>query len=350
MDLRVADPRVEYRTNPINVFTATPRFSWKIQSGRKNVLQTSYHIEVAEDSGFSLPIWDSGKVCSKESHLVAYNGDALKSSSRYYWRVKINDNHGEESPWSETAFFETTLLSNAEWQALFISAEDGNAGASSAGYIMRKEFAVSGKVKHAKLYASAKGIFIAYVNGQKASHNVLSPGWTEYNHRLLFETYDITPSIKSGANALGFMVGPGWYKGELFDKKNFYGAQTAIIAQVHLEYEDGSIEVIPSDATWKYDKAPVLYSELYHGEIYDARLEQEGWNCSGFNDDAWRAVNIESSNTEILKPHDGVPVKEQETFKPISMFKTPAGDTVIDFGQNIAGWVSFKVKARLGTK
>jgi len=114
MDLRVADPRVEYRTNPINVFTAAPRFSWKIQSGRKNVLQTSYHIEVAEDSGFSLPIWDSGKVCSKESHLVAYNGDALKSSSRYYWRVKINDNHGEESPWSETAFFETTLLSNAD--------------------------------------------------------------------------------------------------------------------------------------------------------------------------------------------------------------------------------------------
>ena len=353
MDLRVTDPRVEYRTNPQNVFTGKPRFSWKIQSGKSNLLQTNYRIEVAENPDFSLPVWDSGKVCSAESHLVAYGGAELKSSSRYFWRVKINDNQGEESPWSETAFFETTLLSNTEWQALFISAEDSSAGESSAAHMLRKEFAVSGNVKRAKLFASAKGMFIAYINGQKAGSDVLSPGWTEYKHRLLFETYDITSSIINGANVLGFMVGPGWYKGDLagwLEKRNVYGSQTAIIAQAHLEYEDGRVEIISSDAAWKCDKAPVVYSELYNGELYDARLEQEGWNRSGFNDSAWQDVNIESSNTEILKPHDGVPVKEHETFHPVSMFKTPAGDTVIDFGQNISGWVSFKVKGNAGDR
>jgi alpha-L-rhamnosidase len=315
-------------------------------------MQATYSIEVAEDAEFSSPLWKSGVTNSEESHLVAYCGAALASSSRYFWRVRICDNQGEESPWSETAFFETTLLSGDEWRAVFISGEDGNAGNDSAAHILRREFTVSGAVKRARLYASAKGMYIAYVNGQKAGNEVLAPGWTEYRHRLLFETYDVTSSITCGINAIGFMVGPGWYKGDLGwnYRRNFFGVQTAAIAQLHLEYEDGRIEIIPSDGTWKCDKAPVTYSELYHGETYDARLEQDGWNCVGFEDRSWQPVNIESSDTDILKPHDGVPVKEHEHFKPVSLFKTPAGETVIDFGQNISGWVQFKVRGRAGDR
>ena len=351
--LRVVDPRVEYRTNPINVFTERPRFSWKMESPKTNLLQAAYCIEVATDEGFSSMLWNSGMIESGESHLVAFGGEALKSSVCCYWRVKIRDNQGEESPWSKTAFFETTLISGNEWQAVFISGEDRNAGKSSAAHLLRKEFAVTGNIKRARLYASAKGIYIAYVNGQKAGSEVLAPGWTEYKHRLLFQTYDVTSLISKGVNAIGFMAGPGWYKGDLagwLGKRNVYGVQTAIISQLHLEYEDGKKEIIASDSTWKCDRAPVIYSEIYHGETYDARLEQDGWSRGNFNDDAWQPVYIESSDLAILKPHDGLPVTEHETFKPISLFKTPGGETVIDFGQNISGWVRFKVSGRAGDR
>ena len=351
--LNTIDLRVEYRTNPINVFTAKPRFSWKIQSDKTDLLQTAYSIEVAESPDFSPLLWKSGMVASGESHLVTYGGTDIVSSSRYYWRVKIRDNQGEESLWSETAFFETTMLSGKEWQAIFISGEDKNAGNSSAAHMLRKEFQVSGELKSARLYSSAKGIYVTYVNGKKAGDEVLAPGWTEYKHRLLFQTSDVTPYIKNGTNALGFMVGPGWYKGDLagwLNKRNVYGIQTAVIAQLRLEYKDGRVEIISSDDTWKCDLSPVTYSELYNGETYDARLEQDGWSCGSFNEGKWKPVNIESTDISNLAPHDGVPVKEHEVFKPASMFNTPKGETVIDFGQNISGWVRFKVKGKAGDR
>ena len=351
--LNITDLRVEYRTNPINVFTEIPRFSWKINTDKKNLFQTTYNLEVAVDAEFSSVLWKSGTVHSEESHLIPYGGETLASASCYFWRVKIRDNQGEESPWSASAFFETTLFSQNQWQAVFISGEDSNAGNSSEAHLFRKEFIVPGKIKRARLYASAKGMFIAYINGQKTGNNVLAPGWTEYRDRLLFETYDVTLLIKNGVNALGIMVGPGWYKGDLagwLGKRNVYGVQTAVICQLHLEYEDRNTEIIKSDGTWKCDKAPVIYSELYNGETYDARLEQDGWNCGGFDCRTWKPVNIESSDVKILKPHDGVPVTEHEIFKSASLFKTPMGDTVIDFGQNISGWVKFRVKGKAGDR
>jgi len=148
--INIVDLRVEYRTNPINVFTPKPRFSWKIRTDKKNLLQTSYYIEVANNPEFLSPIWKSGKVESEASHLIPYGGTALASVSRFFWRVKIADNQGEESPWSETAFFETTILNGSEWQAVFISAEDSDAGNSSAASLLRREFTVSGKIKKAR--------------------------------------------------------------------------------------------------------------------------------------------------------------------------------------------------------
>ena len=349
--LQIIDPRVEYRANPIGVFTEKPRFSWKIHTDKKNLLQTAYSIEVAESPDFSSPLWKSGEIRDDRSHLVTYGGVRLRSSASYFWRVKIRDNHGEESPWSETAFFETTLLAACDWHAFFVTAEGEDAGASSAAYILRREFTAARGVRRARLYASAKGMFVPYLNGQKVGDGVLSPGWTEYASRLLFETYDVTAMLADGANALGVMVGPGWYKGDLagwLGKRNIYGTRTAVIAQLHLEYEDGRVEIVASDTSWKCDRAPVVYSELYHGETYDARLEQEGWNRGGFDDSTWQPVAVESSDMSILKPHDGVPVKEGEIFKPVSLFTTPGGDRVIDFGQNISGWVRFKVAGKAG--
>ncbi|MDR2110563.1 MAG: family 78 glycoside hydrolase catalytic domain, partial [Spirochaetaceae bacterium] len=351
--ITVRDLRVEYRTNPIDVGTGTPRFSWKIESDGSRVKQGTYAVEVALDESFVSPLWQSGEVPSRESHLVRYGGMSLESSKRYFWRVRVRDNLGAESPWSGTAFFETALLGAGEWRAVFISAEGEDACASSAGTLLRKEFAVSGPVKSARLYASAKGLYRATVNGRRAGEEVLSPGWTEYKERLLFQTYNVTDSVVPGTNVLGLMVGPGWYKGDLagwLGKRNVFGKRTAVIAQLRLEYEDGRVEVIPTDASWQGAPGPVLYSEIYHGETYDARLEQCGWNRPGFTGTGWKPVYIESGDTGILRPQDGPPVKERERLNPLSLFTTPRGERVIDFGQNISGWVQFKVQGKAGDR
>ncbi|MDR0637046.1 MAG: glycoside hydrolase family 78 protein [Treponema sp.] len=353
--IALKDIRVEYRTNPIDVGTGTPRFSWKLESDGRGVKQGAYAIELALDKDFSALVWQSGKILSQESHLVRYGGTPpplLESSKRYFWRVKVWDKQGAESPWSE-AFFETTLLGGGEWPAVFISAEDEDAGASSAGTLLRKEFAVSGPLKSARLYASAKGLYRAVVNSRRAGEWALCPGWTEYGERLLFQTYDVTDSVASGTNVLGLTVGPGWYKGDLagwVGKRNVFGKRTAVIAQLRLEYDDGRVELIPTDSSWQGAPGPVLYSEIYHGETYDARLEQEGWDKTGFSRAGWKPVFIESRDTGILRPQDGPPVKEQEHLKPLSLFTTPQGERVIDFGQNISGWVRFKVQGKAGDR
>ncbi|MDR0376503.1 MAG: glycoside hydrolase family 78 protein [Spirochaetaceae bacterium] len=355
--ITVRDIRVEYRTNPVDVATGTPRFSWKIESGGRGVTQSAYALELASDGTFGSPLWQSGKVQSRESHLVRYGAASgalpLESSKKYFWRVKIWDNQETESPWSETAFFETTLLTSGEWKAVFISAEGKDAGASSAGALLRKEFVLSAGIKSARLYASAKGLYRAVVNGRRAGDGVLSPGWTEYNRRILFQTYEVTDLMAPGVNVLGLMVGPGWYKGDLagwVGKRNVFGKQTAVIAQLRVEYEDGKVEIIPTDASWQGSLGPVLYSEIYHGETYDARLEQPGWDQPHSAAAGWKPVTVESADTGILRPQDGPLVKEQEVLKPRFFFTTPRGERVIDFGQNISGWVRFKVQGSAGDR
>jgi alpha-L-rhamnosidase len=350
--LNITDLRVEYRTNPIDVFTGKPRFSWKIQSNGQGVKQLAYSIETAMDERFDSLVWQSGKVRSRESHLVPYGGAPLGSSQKYFWRVKIWAQE-EESPWSETAAFETTLFTSTEWKACFISAEDENAGENSAGTLFRKEFVLSTHVKSARLYAAAKGLYRAYVNGSRAGNQEMSPGWTEYEKRLLFQTYDVTGLLNSGKNAIGLAAGPGWYKGDIagwIGKRNKYGKRTAVIAQLRLEYDDGKVEIIATDESWQGAFAPVVYSEIYHGETYDARLEQTGWDRGGFSGTGWKPVYIESKDTAILQPQDGVPVTEHEHFKALSLFTTPRGERVIDFGQNIAGRVRFTVQGKAGDR
>ena len=356
--LKVLEPRCEYRVNPLGIFTGEPRFSWKIGTDKERVMQSAYTLQVSPKKDFSEDLLDSGLVESGDSHLVSLKGEHFSSSTRYYWRVKIRVNCGleksefEESPWSDIAWFETSLLYNSEWKAVFISAEDERAAAFSEGTCLRREFSLSKKIKNARLYASARGIYEAWCNGKKVGDEVLAPGFTEYGKRILFQTYDVTDLLKEGKNALGFMVGPGWYKGDMagwIGHRNHFGKRTAIIAQLLLEYEDGARETIASDATWKSSKAPVIYSEIYHGETYDARLEEKLWSEAGFQG-TWKPVFVESTDVSILVPADGLPVKEHEIFKPISFFTTPGGDRVIDFGQNISGYVRFRVQGKAGDK
>ena len=351
--LKAIELKCEYVKNPIGIGERNPRFSWIIESDGKNVLQRSYHLQIAADEKFKNIIWDTGMVESDRSVNIMYQGPSLSSCTRYFFRVKITDNKGAQSEWSETAFFETALLDSFLWKAKFISPEGDDEAGSSKGKYLRKEFALDGEIESARVYATALGLYELYINGCRVGDALFAPGWTSYNKRLLYQTYDVTDMLNKGANAVGALIGCGWYKGDLagwLGRRNVYGNRTALLLQMIIRCKNGKEYIIVSDDSWKASDSPVLFSEIYHGEIYDARLEQPGWNCAGFDDSGWYGAYVIEKDMSLLTAQDGLPVKKHESFKPLCMFTTPRGEKVLDFGQNMAGWVKFSVKGKPGEK
>ncbi|SHH72538.1 alpha-L-rhamnosidase [Clostridium grantii] len=344
--------RCEYLENPIGIGENKPRFNWIIESDQTKVEQVSYQLQVSNDVNFIKILWDTEVVSSSNSTHVVYEGPELQSCTQYFYRVKIWDNKGEESAWSEIQIFETAMMNNQEWKGIFISADDKNAPNSSKGKHLRHEFNLKGNIIFARIYATALGIYELHLNGKRVGESLLTPGWTNYKKRLQYQTYDVTEMIKEGRNAIGAILGCGWYKGELGwnGKRNTYGKHTALLFQMLVRYEDGTEELIVSNEEWKSAEGPIVYSELYHGEIYDARFEQQGWSEPNFYENEWKKVYPVKQDFSIIMPQDGVPVKKQESIKPIELIITPKGETVIDFGQNIAGWVKFKVKGKSGDR
>jgi alpha-L-rhamnosidase len=348
--------RCEYLENPIGIGEQKPRFSWVLDSDEKNIFQTSYRIQVSKDTdSFLSPLWDSGVVKSGNSVHVEYRGPQLDSRTRYYYRVRISNNKNNESPWSKTNFFETGILDTKEWHAAFISCDASESSEfSSSSPLLRKEFNINGEFVSARVYVTSVGLYELWLNGQRVGEDLLTPGWTNYNKRLQYQTYDVTAMLKKGANAIGAMLGNGWYKGYLAgwveDSKERYGKKTALLLQLHITYTDRSEQVILSDKSWKTIAGPILMSELYHGESYDARLESPGWNNPGFNDTVWAPVYQLEVNKEILVAQEGVPVRKIEFISPQKMLKTSCGETVIDMGQNMVGWVCFTVRGSKGSR
>jgi len=345
--------RCEYLKNPIGIGVLKPRFSWILVADRNNVMQKTYRLQFALDRLFNDIIWDSGMIVSSESVHIKYGGPSLRSSTRYFYRVEISDNQGQNSDWSETAFFETAMLSVSEWKAKFISPEGIDEGDFSKGKLLRYEFYLDAEVAFARVYATALGMYELYINGNRIGEDLFTPGWTSYKHRIQYQTYDVTDMLRDGDNVLGGIVGPGWYKGDLassFRKRNIYGFQTGLLVQLLIRYTDGREQFVVTNENWKASDGPIQYSELYHGETYDARLEQSGWNMCKFNDSAWDSVKILKQDLSVLIVQEGIPIKRQETFKPKAMFDTPKGELVIDFGQNLVGWVKIKVSGNVGSK
>jgi len=344
--------RCEHQENPIGIGERRPRFSWVIESDGQGVRQRGYRLQVSTSADFGDFLWDSGEVRSPQSVLVDYAGPALRSGTRYHWRVRVRDNHGQDSPWSEPAFFETAL-DPLEWKARFVTPEEEGAGASSAGMLLRREFTVEGEVQSARIYASALGVYELRLNGQRVGDALLTPGWTSYSKRLLYQTWDVTALVKPGPNAVSAVLGCGWYKGDLagwLGRRNVYGSRTALIAQLIVRHADGREELVVTDESWKCAAGPILYSELYHGETYDARRELPGHDQAGYDDSAWRPVWSLDRSLQTLQPQDGPVVRRQERLKPLRLFTTPKGERVLDFGQNIAGWVRFTVQGSAGEK
>ena len=344
----------EYKVNPLGIDSQQPRLSWKIHSGQNNVVQTAYEIRVSTEQNKwskSVVAWQSGKIASDQSIHIPYVGDALQSAKRYYWQVRVSDNHGNTSPWSEVNWWETGLLNTADWKAQWINNAQDTLSVSGPAPMFRKGFVTSGNIKQARLYITSHGLYEAHINGQRIGEAYFTPGWTSYHNQLQYQVYDVTNFVQRGDNAIGVMLGDGWFRGNLMVAgRDLYGKTLALLAQLEVTYSNGQVEHIVTDDSWKTTlDGPIRMADIYNGETYDARKTLGNWAAPSFDDAPWNAATISASpryDHLVISPAPAVAAHEQ--LKPVEIITTPKGEKVIDFGQNLVGWVSFKATGQTG--
>lgn len=343
---------MDYEKDPVGV-EAMPQLGWELRSEKRAVVQKAYRIQIAAGRQFETPVYDSGVTESGESAHIALEEVKLLPATRYGVRVRVWTEK-EESGWCEASFV-TALFNSEAWKAPFVSAESApSCREESKGTLVRGSFHVSEGLKEAYAFTTALGLYHFYLNGQKVGDDEMTPGWTSYRRHLLYQTYDVTSYLQEGTNIAGAMVGAGWYKGVmgLTRSRNNYGDQTAFAMQLVLRYEDGREETVCTGEDWKGADAPVVFSEIYHGETYDASLEIPGW-CSGglaenASSGAWRAVELVPFDPSVLHAQGGARVKVMEVIPAKAVFTTPKGETVIDFGQNMAGRIRVTARGKKG--
>jgi alpha-L-rhamnosidase len=345
------DLSCEHASNPVGIGNPNPRLSWKISGTGNDILQSAYEIVVAAGNKFSPSriVWQSGKVQSDESILQPYAGKALKSGQVYYWKVRVWDNKGRVSGWSSPAFFETGLLSPSDMKAGWIEMK-GDTNQYSPSPYFRKEFTVGKKISRAVVYVTSHGFYELHLNGVKVGDQVLTPGWTSYNKRLQYQVYDVTGMIARGNNAIGAILGDGWYRCMLgWTGWAHYGKRTGLLVQLRITHDDGSESLVVTDDTWKCtSEGPVRMNDIYNGEVYDATRELTGWDRTGFNDAGWQPV-IVADYPYNLVAMEGVPVRKIEELKPVKIFRSPKGSLLVDMGQNMVGWIRLKATGARGT-
>ncbi|MGB4293843.1 MAG: glycoside hydrolase family 78 protein [Bacteroidales bacterium] len=352
-ELSVFGLTCEHKVNPLGIDTQKPRLSWKISSTGKNVMQTAYFIQVSTDPKFTPGkiVWQTGMVQSDESVLIPYGGSALEPCRRYFWRVRVKDNLGNESKWSETAFFETGLMSPSGWKAKWIEKEGDTLRYSPSPHF-RKEFTITKPVAKATVYVTSHGFYELHLNGTKVGDQVLTPGWTSYRKRLQYQVYDVTNQIVKGKNAIGAVLGDGWYRGTLAWSNNWaiYGKTLGLLMQLRIVHADGTEAMIITDESWTaFQDGAIRMCDIYNGETYDARKRLKGWNLPGYDESNWVPVKVANYGYDNIIATEGVPVRKIQEIKPVKILRTPKGSLVVDMGQNMVGWVRLKVRGERGT-
>ncbi len=368
---------VEYLKNPVGIDVEKPRFSWNIQSKERNLHQSAYQISVASSaeklSAGMADIWDSGKILSESSVLVPYTdtGNRLSSGQRYFWKVRIWDQKDKPSISNEGAFFEMGLLSENDWKGQWIRSpkvydwqkfvthrkllkKQGQQENLKAAPQFRKSFHLTKKVARARFYVSGIGYHIPRLNGQKIGDHVLDPAFTRYDKTVLYTTYDVTRNLLSGENVLGVILGNGWYN---MDTKAVWGFdhapwrnEPALMAQLEIDYQDGSRKIISSDESWKVSAGPIVFNSTRQGETYDAGLELTGWDKAGFDDKKWSSPLIVPGPEGLLKAQMIQPIKIIERIAPKIITEPKPGVYVLDLGKNIAGFAQIQIEAPAGTE
>ena len=378
----VSELRCEQSQRPLAVDPAGPRLSWQLNADRRGCLQSAYRILVA-DSPVALAddngnVWDSGKVFSDRSVLVPYGGPALQPGKAYCWKVQAWDADGNLSPWSLPASFGTGLMSMQDWNggqkqrvaiAGVIAMEpdvdslkciEGNTGKwKDGGPVfdkpvapyklpqLRREFTATKPVKRAMAYICGLGQFEMFLNGEKVGDHFLDPAWTKFDKEAQYVAFDITGELRDGKNAVGVMLGNGYYHtphGRYLKLLFSYGAPK-MICKLQIEYADGTAQTVVSDDKWRASESPVTFSSIYGGEDYDASAVQPGWAEPGFDDRKWKKAVLTQGAGVKLIPQISEPLKVMERIPTVRRFRAANGNWVYDLGQNASGIVQLTVRA-----
>jgi alpha-L-rhamnosidase len=349
----------EYRENPLGIDETRPRLSWRLHSERRGARQIGYQLEAASSKdAFTSDadlLWESGRVDSEQSVHVDYQGPALRSGQRIWWRVRVWDDRGEVSDWSEPAWWEIGLLDRDDWQGEWIGAGlVGGARTTIPSPYLRRQFALAQPPLSARLYITALGLYECHLNGQRVGEDVLAPGWTDYRTRIRYQTYDVTGLLHAGDNAIGAILGDGWCCGNVsWLGRQLYADRPRLLAQLVIEQSDGSILTIVSDESWKTAFGPILESDLLMGESYDARLDFPGWDSPGFDDSNWSPAVVFPDTGAALVASNSPLIHHQQAIVPIADPERRPGwplDTwIFDFGQNLVGRVRLKISGAAGT-
>jgi alpha-L-rhamnosidase len=333
--------RAEYRRSPaLGIGEAAPRLSWITTTPAPGWAQAAFEIEV---DGEAL-----ARVEGDESVFVAWPAPPLRSREERRVRVRVWGPDGSASTWSEPLVVEAGLLDPGDWVAAWITTADGG---DQRPQRFRRSFTPAGPVARARLYVTSAGIHQVDLNGHPVGDHVLAPGWTAYGHRLRYDTHDVTALVAEGGNVLGATVADGWWRGHLSWEmtRAVYGDRIGLLAQLELTYEDGTVDVVASDGTWRVAPGPWEAADLYNGETYDARREDPGWSAPGADDAGWAAAAPFEPAVGALVAPIGPPVRRIEELSVVDVVRSPSGRTILDFGQNLVGWVRFTVQGEAGT-
>jgi alpha-L-rhamnosidase len=324
--------RCEYLTNPVGIDVRQPRFAWVDRHTGRAQVQSAYQVLVASSPELLVQNkgdqWDSGKVASDDPAQVVYNGKPLESDHSYWWKVRWWDKDGSASDYSQPASFEVALLSAGDWKGQWIG------GANQ----LRQEFTLTEAPRRARAYICGLGYYELRINGAKVGNNYLDPGWTTFDKRDLYATYDVTASFHRGANAVGVMLGEGWFHSRV------------LILQMDIELASGKHVTVTSGPTWKAKNGPIVSDSVYDGEVYDARLETPGWDQPGFKDDGWAPAEIVKAPGGVLSAQMMPPIQDVDSIVPIALTNPQPGVYVYDMGQNFSGWVDLRVAGPRGTR
>jgi len=345
----------EARREPVGIDSPAPRLSWKLRSSERAQRQTAYQILVATDpaklvSG-QADSWDSGRVASDETTWIPYAGQPLRSFTRYVWAVRVWDAGEKPSEWSEPASWTTAVVDRKDWREMWLSFP-GSTLTSGPMPLLRKEFNVEKPVRRALVMASAPGFYELRLNGTRVGDHALGPAWTNYRSTVFYETYDVTSMVTPGPNAIGALIGNGFFNvaGGRYAKYTGSFGRPRIFVRLHIEYEDGTAADVFSDRSWKTASGPITFTCIYGGEDFDARLEPAGWDRAGFDDRAWRNAPAAEPPAGVLRAQFSPPVRVQQTFKPVRVTEPKTGVFVYDLGQNFSGWPMIEVSGAAGSQ
>lgn len=367
---------VDHATDPIGIGNPHPFFSWELRSHARETAQSAYELKVYQTNWHTIErapldfagnpvheeeqgrrpdwntplIWTSGKVIFSQSVDAPYTGLALQSGKKYMCLAQVWDDQDRQCDQDMPGFWEMGLLQPSDWKAQWIGPGYMEDTLRRPSPLLRKTFRAAKKIKSATAFITAHGLYEAQINGHRIGDDLFTPGWTRYDKRLQYQVYDVTDLVRKGGNAIGVTLGDGWYRG-IFGQWNYhnnYGSDASLLLQLIIEYTNGTTDTVISDGSWKSSTGPIRYADLYNGEIYDARMEKKGWATPEFDDKDWTGVVVRDYPRDNLVATVSPPVKEQETFRPVKIFTDPAGEQIIDFGQNMAGWVRFSVRGKVG--